>query len=280
MALDLTPNVGILHRVIETDRKVWTTHKYMSKPTEFTAFEFEVRRHIEQCGVPYKELAERTGVHVNQIGRFMRGERGLTSWSLGRIFAFLGMKVSEPNKRWTIPANLAGRPKATVARNRADGLLEVDHILPESVRAEKPFPEPRQAEYLVPERKSSENAEFITLVMALEALASDLAIPDHAHGARSNVIHMITQMIGLVGKLKHQAIGKRLRPYISVLVMVNPDLGDEEEVSNRLKEAYRHRNNLLHGEFTDEGAVRESLEFLRVFVPKLLEHIEINDVKK
>ena len=90
------------------------------------------------------------------------------------------MKVSEPNKRWTIPANLAGRPKATVTRNRADGLLEVDHILPGSVRAEQLFPS-QAGRVPRPGTQSSENAEFITLVMALEALASDLAIPDHAH---------------------------------------------------------------------------------------------------
>jgi hypothetical protein len=115
----------------------------MSKPTEFTAFENEVRLHIEQCGVPYKELAERTGVHVNQIGRFMRGERGLTSWSLGRIFAFLGMRIGPPNKRWTIPANLAGRPKATVIREKADGNLEF-------------VAEPEPAEYAVPKHKKAE----------------------------------------------------------------------------------------------------------------------------
>jgi hypothetical protein len=116
----------------------------MSKPTEFTAFENDVRRHIEQCGVPYKELAQRTGVHVNQIGRFMRGERGLTSWSLGRIFAFLGMRISEPNKRWTIPANIAGRPKTAVPRIKPNGNIQFEAEVTEPV------------EYEVPERKKAE----------------------------------------------------------------------------------------------------------------------------
>ena len=122
----------------------------MSKPTDFTAFENEVRLHIEQCGVPYKELAERTGVHVNQIGRFMRGERGLTSWSLGRIFQFLGMKIGPPNKRWNIPANLAGRPKAMVTKatvtRRADGSLEVEWEMPKPIQVEAAVPERTKAE--------------------------------------------------------------------------------------------------------------------------------------
>jgi hypothetical protein len=111
-------------------KELYLTNYHMSRPTEFTAFENAVRRHIEWCRVPYKELAEQTGVHVNQIGRFMRGERGLTSWSLGRIFDYLGMTVGRPTMQWDIPANLAGRPKNAIRKTSSDGSLVCDFIEP------------------------------------------------------------------------------------------------------------------------------------------------------
>lgn len=91
----------------------------MAKIHTLTDFEMEVRKHIEGCGVPYKELAERTGVHANQIGRFMRGERGLTSWSLGRIIDFLGMQLSPPKVVWNVPPEAAGRPKQVLSGKAA-----------------------------------------------------------------------------------------------------------------------------------------------------------------
>jgi hypothetical protein len=52
--------------------------------------------------------------------------------------------ISEPNKRWTIPANLAGRPKTAVPRIKPNGNIQFEAEVTEPV------------EYEVPERKKAE----------------------------------------------------------------------------------------------------------------------------
>jgi hypothetical protein len=54
------------------------------------------------------------------------------------------MRISEPNKRWTIPANLAGRPKTAVPRIKPNGNIQFEAEVTEPV------------EYEVPERKKAE----------------------------------------------------------------------------------------------------------------------------
>ena len=54
----------------------------------------------------------------------------MTSWSLGRIFAYLGMTVSKPKMQWNVPANLAGRPKAVIRKKSYDGGVAYDIIEP------------------------------------------------------------------------------------------------------------------------------------------------------
>ena len=143
----------------------------------------------------------------------------------------------------------------------------------------------------------SENAQFITFVSVFEALAPDSTIPQCAQDALTSVKKAIKKirdehnkqspewsalehLVSRVGNLKRQAIGTTLKTYISPIVKENPELGDPKDVTKRLDDIYGHRSNLLHKGFTDEGAVRESLDFLRTFVPKLLEHLYVSEANK
>ncbi len=67
-----------------------------------------------------------------------------------------------------------------------------------------------------------------------------------------------------------------MRLYASKVVRQNPDLGDAEEVSDRLRDAYEHRSRLLHDGHTNEDAVREALQFLRAFLPNFLERLYVS----
>jgi transcriptional regulator with XRE-family HTH domain len=52
-----------------------------------------VRNVIRDRGLSYSEVGRLAGVQPSQIGRFMKGERGLTSDSLDRICIALGLEL-------------------------------------------------------------------------------------------------------------------------------------------------------------------------------------------
>jgi transcriptional regulator with XRE-family HTH domain len=79
-----------------------------------TFFEQQVRNAVEISGFTYSQLAKQSGVSASQIGRYMSGERGLTSEGLGKILDALGCMLTEPTRRRdTKPI---GRPKKPVLR--------------------------------------------------------------------------------------------------------------------------------------------------------------------
>jgi hypothetical protein len=79
-----------------------------------TTFEMQVRAAITLCGISYKQLGKQSGVHPAMIGKFMRGERGLTVQSLGKILDSLGCVLIVGNNSFASRPRPVGRPKKIV----------------------------------------------------------------------------------------------------------------------------------------------------------------------
>ena len=138
----------------------------------------------------------------------------------------------------------------------------------------------------------SYKAQFITLVTVLEALAPESEVPDIAKEELDSTKLLVKEtrnrfsrdsrewndlehLVSRIGNLKKQAIGTVMREYISGIVLEHPDLGDPQEVSDRLRDIYKHRSLLLHEGDADEEAIKEGLRFLTGFVPQLLERLYV-----
>ena len=80
-----------------------------TKKVDFSNFECMVKAYIESTGASYKQLGEQAGVHASQISKFMKGERGLSSLSIGRIVDALGCSLLPPTRKFQPPT--VGRPK-------------------------------------------------------------------------------------------------------------------------------------------------------------------------
>lgn len=132
----------------------------------------------------------------------------------------------------------------------------------------------------------SENAQLITLVTALEALLLDTDIPTHssaallrgkeaigvardAHSKDSPEWRDMNYLLSRVGNLQREAIGGSLRKYTSSIASRYPELGDAQDNAEKLQVAYNVRSTLLHEGRSND--INQSLGFLRVFVPRLLE---------
>jgi plasmid maintenance system antidote protein VapI len=74
--------------------------------------ERNVSEYIRSTGVSYHELGEIAGVHPSQISKFMKGERGLSSLSIGRLVDALGCPLLPPTRKFK-PVTV-GRPKTPV----------------------------------------------------------------------------------------------------------------------------------------------------------------------
>jgi transcriptional regulator with XRE-family HTH domain len=85
-------------------------------------FEDQVRQRILDCGVNYAQLGAEAGVSGSQIGRYMAGERSLTSETLGRILDVLGVGLGPQTRQ--IVAKPMGRPRKPVFINITDASLE------------------------------------------------------------------------------------------------------------------------------------------------------------
>ena len=131
------------------------------------------------------------------------------------------------------------------------------------------------------------NVKFIQLVTVLEALIPDSEVSDVTKTVIASLHRTVKNerneylreteewqdlehLLSRVSELKRQAIGKGIQIYISKIIAENPELGDSQEISNKLKKIYKTRSDLLHQGNFDSGA-GEGLEFLEDFIPKLLE---------
>ncbi len=78
-----------------------------------TLFEMQVRAAITFSGISYKQLGKESGVHPAMIGKFMRGERGLTLESVGKILDTLGCVLTVGKNRFA-PRPI-GRPRKVIS---------------------------------------------------------------------------------------------------------------------------------------------------------------------
>lgn len=99
----------------------------MASKAVFSAFECIVQAYIESTGVSYKHLGDASGVHPSQISKFMKGERGLSSLSIGRIVDALGCPFLPPKRKFQPPT--VGRPKATITTLLSDFELKVSKYI-------------------------------------------------------------------------------------------------------------------------------------------------------
>jgi len=67
-----------------------------------------LKQAIERSGLSLAELARRSGVSHPQLSRFMRSARTLTLSSASKLFACLGLEVSDPKPE-------AAKPRGEVA---------------------------------------------------------------------------------------------------------------------------------------------------------------------
>lgn len=133
----------------------------------------------------------------------------------------------------------------------------------------------------------SENAQFIGLVTALEALlpgvdvspAAKIAIDEAAELTRATRDQQprqseqwteLNRLLSRVSQLKHEAIGTSMRRFAETVILRNPELGDAATAASGLRKAYDTRSGLLHNGIFDPAAIGTHLKFLRDFVPRLL----------
>ena len=81
-----------------------------------TMFEAAVRAAIQSSGLSYTQLAKEAKVDGTSLGRFMNGERGLNSETLGRILDTLGCTLTAPINRYA--PKPVGRPRKYVSRGK------------------------------------------------------------------------------------------------------------------------------------------------------------------
>lgn len=82
-----------------------------------TLFEQAVRAAIQASGISYSQLAKEAKVDGSAIGRFMSGDRGLNSDTLGRILDTLGCTVTAPINRFA--PKPVGRPRKQVYHGKS-----------------------------------------------------------------------------------------------------------------------------------------------------------------
>ena len=59
----------------------------------------QLRQAILDSGESYCRIAHGCGVNDGQLSRFMRGERGLTTATLDRLCAYLGLELRESKRK-------------------------------------------------------------------------------------------------------------------------------------------------------------------------------------
>jgi transcriptional regulator with XRE-family HTH domain len=70
----------------------------MSEDVRPTFFEQQVRAAVQLSGWSYADLSRESGISASQLGRYMSGEKGLSSEALGRLLDTIGCTLSTPSK--------------------------------------------------------------------------------------------------------------------------------------------------------------------------------------
>lgn len=141
--------------------------------------------------------------------------------------------------------------------------------------------------------EQSHEAKFIKLVTVLEALVPEYLTEEPANSLAQEINNLIKakrneyskesdewkeldQFLSRAGQLKCLSIGRSLRIYIGGVIKEHPTLGENEDVMSKLKDLYNIRSKLLHEGTGDHEEIKDGVNFLNNFVPKLLETLYRN----
>jgi hypothetical protein len=141
----------------------------------------------------------------------------------------------------------------------------------------------------------SDKAQFIGLVTVLEALVPESQISSDASSALAKAKTAVQQardavekntatwtdlnhLLSRIGGLEDQAIGTAMRMFVAEAAARFPALGNPAELTQKIRAAYNLRSDLLH-EGRSEEDLKTSLGFLRDFVPKLLQHLFVEQAQ-
>jgi len=212
-----------------------------------------------------KGWAATDGHYEAEKAAILPDQKRLTRWETGRASLIVGISVE--NFFSSLAEALSfGAIRAVVGKDKLKLAIEL---------------------YAAYRFELSDNAQFITLVSALESLLPDMEIAEPSsavlHKAKAVVSECrdqypqdsdewsaVNHLLSRLGALKREAIGTTLRDYVSDVVSRYPNLGNGEEVSAKLRNTYSIRSTLLHDGRGDEQAISEALSFLRDFVPRML----------
>lgn len=133
----------------------------------------------------------------------------------------------------------------------------------------------------------SDQTRFIALVTALEALTPAVSIPPAAMAvhaqAHSAMVQArdasgpgtpereaINRLLSRLGMLKKESIGSSMNQFAATIAAQHPELGFYDEIREALRQAYEVRSRLLHDGKVDPTVLSVRLQFLGMFVPRLL----------
>jgi len=133
----------------------------------------------------------------------------------------------------------------------------------------------------------SENTQFISLVNVLEAITTGNNISSHSQGILKQAMSVLKKnrdqnsissgkwkeldhLLSRMGNLKRQSINKALGEFAVSVINDNPQIGEPENIREKLKTSYGLRSSILHDGTADKEEIKDSLSFLKDFVPKLL----------
>lgn len=143
----------------------------------------------------------------------------------------------------------------------------------------------------------SDNAMFITVVTALEALLPSIELPEvgvAALDAAKDAVRKqrdkhqpdaaewsaVSRLLSRIGNLSTESIGMTLRQFVSEVLERHPDIGDTDATLDALREVYDIRSTLLHEGTWDQHHIAVKLGWLREFVPKLLQVLFVDTATK
>jgi hypothetical protein len=94
----------------------------MARDDQWTSFEEHLHRAILESGESQLEISQRTGVSTSSLSRFLLKERGLTSWSVGKLTEHLRLGLVPTARLQSLAAELT---RYVAVEMEAEGAVRV-----------------------------------------------------------------------------------------------------------------------------------------------------------
>lgn len=135
--------------------------------------------------------------------------------------------------------------------------------------------------------EQSDEARFLKLVTVLEAITPDydsseecigkvnsfkVAIKNYRNELDKKSIEWeeMNSLLSRVGHLKHRSIGSSIKLFLNDALTKLPEVKNREEVIEKVRNLYGVRSVLLHQGKMDSSEIKDGVQFLSGFIPKLL----------